>query len=172
VGGALHLTKRFFGSLVPLGPSAVDAAWVDAQLLPSELVLWRSMARADRRHAAGVARRVEADLGPAASRPVLAAALLHDVGKTVSGLGTFRRVGATLIAATKGTREVATWASRAGWRRRVGQYVDHPTIGSSLLEAAESDPLTIAWTAEHHRPASSWTVPPDLGRALHDADDD
>ena len=54
------------------------------------------MSRADRRHAAGVARRVEVALGDEATRPVLAAALLHDVGKTESGLGTYGRVIATI----------------------------------------------------------------------------
>src|SRR3954467_4558474 len=37
-----------------------------------------------------------AALGSRADRPVLAAALLHDMGKTACGLGTFGRVVATL----------------------------------------------------------------------------
>ena len=65
-----------------------------------ELGLWRRMSGADRRHSVVVARRVESvlggpegpDLAAAAGdggTPLLAAALLHDVGKVRSGLGTF-----------------------------------------------------------------------------------
>jgi hypothetical protein len=93
--GVAHLVKRFFGSLVPVGLSGVDATWAEEQLLPAEVDLWKRMSRADRRHAVGVARRVERALGAEASRPVVAAALLHDCGKTVSGLGTYGRVIAT-----------------------------------------------------------------------------
>ena len=170
--GPLHLAKRFFGSLVPFGPAPSDTAWAEAQLVPGEVTLWRSMPRADRRHAAGVARRVDAALGADATRPVLAAALLHDAGKTVSGFGTFRRVAATLIAEARGRREVAAWTHRSGWRARVGQYVDHPALGAALLEAAGSDALTVRWAAEHHLPPSDWQVPPHLANALAAADDD
>jgi hypothetical protein len=73
--------RRFFGSLVPAGPRRRDAEWVRSVLADGELRLWDRMSRADRRHAAGVARRVERALGHEATRKVLAAALLHHVGK-------------------------------------------------------------------------------------------
>ena len=50
----------------------------------------------------GVARKVEVALGDEASRPVLAAALLHDVGKTESGLSTYGRVIATISGGVVG----------------------------------------------------------------------
>ena len=59
-------------------------------LSESELKLWPRMSRADRRHAVGVAREVERQLGREATTPVLAAALLHDVGKVSAGLGKVR----------------------------------------------------------------------------------
>src|SRR4051794_33612483 len=102
MGGAGHLVKRFFGSVIPRGPKAEDAVWAEEQLLPGERDLWVQMSRTDRRHAAGVARRVEQALGAEATRPVLAAALLHDVGKIDSGLGTYGRVIATLSAKVGG----------------------------------------------------------------------
>ncbi len=40
------------------------------------------------------------------------------------------------------------------------------------LHFAESDPLTEAWGREHHLPEEEWTVDPDIGRVLRDADDD
>jgi hypothetical protein len=159
----LHLTRRFFGSLRRGGPGAADEAWARAQLLPGEQALWARMSGADRRHAAGVARKVVADLGPDATRPVVAAALLHDSGKVVSGLATFARVGATVVGAVAGR-------DRPGGR--VGLYLRHPQLGAELLAEAGSDPLTVAWAAEHHLPPTRWTLPGPLAAALAGADDD
>ena len=98
----VHLVRRFVGSLRPGGPSAAEREWAEAQLLPGELDLWRRMSGPDRRHSAEVARRVERALGDRATRPVLAAALLHDVGKLDAHLRTYGRVVATLAGAVVG----------------------------------------------------------------------
>ncbi len=172
MGEAGHLVKRFFGSLVPVGPSKDDTAWVREHLLPEELDIWARMSRQDRRHAAGVARRVEAALGDAAIRPVIAAALLHDCGKTVAGLGTYGRVVATLSLKLAGRDIAMAWSETRGFTRRVGLYVEHPRLGADLLGMAGSAPLTVAWAAEHHLPPEDWTVPAEIGQALKDADDD
>lgn len=172
MAGAGHLVRRFFGSVVPIGPSAEDRAWVVDQLLPEELEVWRRMSRADRRHAAQVARRVQRALGDEATRPVVAAALLHDCGKTVSGLGTYGRVIATLSVKVAGRDVALAWSETRGFTRRVGLYVEHPRLGADLLGMAGSAPLTVAWAAEHHLPPEEWTVPSDIGRALKAADDD
>jgi hypothetical protein len=81
MAGAGHLVKRFVGSLIPIGPVSSDTAWAMEHLLPEERAIWARMSRQDRRHAIGVARRVERALGDEASRPVMAAALLHDCGR-------------------------------------------------------------------------------------------
>jgi len=172
MGEAGHLVKRFFSSVLPIGPSADDRAWVDQQLLPAEQEIWQRMSRQDRRHAAGVARRVERALGDEATRPVLAAALLHDCGKTVSGLGTYGRVIATLSVKAAGRDVAMAWSETRGFTRRVGLYVEHPRLGADLLGLAGSAPLTVAWAAEHHLPPEEWTVPAEIGRVLKDADDD
>jgi putative nucleotidyltransferase with HDIG domain len=84
------------------------------------------MAPQDRRHSIAVARCVAA-ADP--SREVVAGALLHDVGKTVSGLNTFERVAATVV----GPRS-----------ERFRHYHDHERIGSEMAEQAGSDPVTVA----------------------------
>jgi hypothetical protein len=174
MAGIAHLTKRFFGSLRPGGPSAADTEWAESQLLPDEVTLWRTMGRADRRHAAGVARRVELSLGHEATRPVLAAALLHDVGKTESNLGTYGRVIATVSGAVIGRDPdiVRAWTRTRGFTRSVGLYLQHPKIGGDLLGMAGSDPLTEAWAREHHLPRDQWTIDLTVADALKDADDD
>jgi len=168
----LHLIRRFAGSLRPGGPRAGEVAWAESHLTDSERVLWRSMPGADRRHSAAVARRVEAALGAGASRPVLAAALLHDVGKTVSGLGTYGRVVATVSAAVAGREQAEAWSAARGFAGRVGLYLRHPELGADELARAGSDPLTVAWAREHHLPAGRGTVPAPVAAALRTADDD
>ncbi len=172
MAGAAHLVKRFFGSVLPLGPAAADRPWAIEQLLPDEVEVWNQMSNADRRHAAGVARRVERAMGTEATRPILAAALLHDCGKTVAGLGTYGRVIATLSAKLAGRDQAAAWSETQGFTRRVGLYLEHPRLGADLLGMAGSAPLTVAWTAEHHLPPEDWTVPREVGEILKAADDD
>ena len=59
----------------------------------------------------------------------MAGALLHDVGKVQSGLGTWGRVAATVV----GPRT-----------RRFRQYHDHEQIGANMAAQAGSDPATVA----------------------------
>lgn len=128
--------------------------------------MWRRMQGFDRRHAIGVARRVSELLGTGASRPVLAAALLHDVGKLDSGLGVFARVVATVRAWALGAERAAAGDGR------MARYTNHPMIGAALLRDAGADRLTITWAAEHHLPANDWSLPANIVAALKAADDD
>jgi hypothetical protein len=158
-----HLAKRFAGSLRPGGPSPADDVWARSLLTEREGAVWDRQSPADRRHAVGVARATAASLGPDATRPVMAAALLHDAGKVHSGLGTFGRVGATLAGIFVGR-------SRIGGR--AGTYLRHDALGADLLAAAHSDPLTIAWAREHHLAPERWTLDRRVASALKAADDD
>ena len=120
-----HLTRRFVSSLSRRGPDVVDVAWVDSHLLEGERALWRRMSVADRRHSIMVARRFAAS--GHRSRDEMAGALLHDIGKIDVGLGTFRRVVATIV----GPRT-----------ERFRRYHDHEEIGAEMLAAAGSSPTT------------------------------
>jgi hypothetical protein len=154
VGAALrhaaHLVRRFAGSLSRRPPCAADETWAEGPLLAAEWELWRRMSNADRRHAILVARRLSAALGSDATRPVIAAALLHDVGKAAAGLGTFARVLATLVPGPLR-------------RGRVATYHEHEAIGARWCRDAGSDPLTVALIAGDG--------PPALAAALTAADD-
>lgn len=123
----LHLSRRFFGSLSRREPSVAETAWVDSHLLGGESLLWHRMAVSDRRHSIMVARRFES-LGHQWSRDEMAGALLHDVGKLDSGLGTLGRVLATI----------------AGPRTdRFRRYHEHERRGADLLFGAGSSEITI-----------------------------
>jgi len=167
-----HLVRRFAWSLWPGGPSPTDDAWATGSLVPGEQALWRRMSGADRRHAIGVARRTEQALGDRATRPVVAAALLHDVGKVDSGFGPVRRAAATVAGMVGGHQTAGRWRERSGIVGRTGRYLCHDEIGASMLDAAGSEGLTVAWAREHHLGPERWTVPADIGAALKLADDD
>lgn len=191
-----HLARRFFGALRPGPPAEADEVWARSSLLPGERVLWERMSNPDRRHAVAVAREVVArwpgpDGGDGSAavrcgrpdRAVIAAALLHDVGKVESGLATLARVGATLLWAVVDDRWAVVWAGPGaslerpadrpeGVRARLGRYRLHPELGAVLLRRAGSDALTASWAEEHHRPEERWTVPVAVGRLLKDCDDD
>lgn len=167
-----HLAKRFVTSLWPGGPAADATAWAHRHLLPSEAGLWDRMSGPDRRHSVAVARRLVADLGEDTERPVVAAALLHDIGKTDARLGTFGRVLATLAAAVFGRSRVSSWAGRRGFAGRWGRYVRHTERGEAMLTAAGSHQVTAWWAGDHHRDPGTWRVPRWVGDALKAADDD
>ena len=167
-----HLVRRFFGSLWPVPPRRAEDDWAISWLSPGEVALWRRMSRADRRHAVGVARRTAAVLGPRATRSVLAAALLHDVGKVDSGFGPVRRAGATVAQMARGHEAAARWRHRSGIVGRTGRYLCHDEIGAAMLTGAGSDGLTVTWAREHHLPPERWSLPEDIGSALKEADDD
>jgi len=128
----VHLARRFFGSLSKRPPEPNEEAWARSQLLPGELALWDRMSALDRRHSVSVARRFEA-AWPGATRAEIAGALLHDVGKIDSGLGTFGRVVASVVG---------------GRTPRFRSYQDHERIGAEMAAAAGSDPATVDLIAE------------------------
>lgn len=173
-----HRARRFFRSLVARRASAADLEWAATYLSESEQRLFARMSAADQAHALGVARAVEANLhrvGLAPEDPdarwVMAAALMHDVGKTVPGLGTYGRVAATLSGAVGGASMAPVWADKRGMTRRIGLYLQYPKLGADLLAVGGSDERVVAWAAEHHEPEEDWSIPADIGRLLVAADD-
>lgn len=171
-GTGRHLACRFFGSLRPGGPRPADADWAKTVLSVAELRLWERLPGPDRRHSVEVAREVKRLLGPESTAPVLAAALLHDVGKLDAGLRTPGRVAATVIGMTAGSNTVSRWAQKRGFRGRAARYLQHPQRGADLLSGAGSDPLVVAWARDHHLPPDRCRIAGDLAAALRAADND
>lgn len=122
-----HLSARFVTSLSPVAPAVRDEVWVDEHLLAGERRLWVQLSNQDRRHSVAVARRF-VERRPGATRAEIAGAILHDVGKIDCGLGTFRRVAATLV----GPRG-----------RAFRSYQDHEAIGAWMAQVAGSDAATV-----------------------------
>lgn len=113
-----HLVKRAVTSLSNEPLSGADVERAERLLLPQEFELWWSMPPRDQRHSLQVYERFMR-LYPPAKRTEQAAALLHDVGKTVSGLGWLMRIVATIV----GSRGVA-----------FAMYHDHENIAVQMLQ--------------------------------------
>jgi hypothetical protein len=163
VSSIAHLSRRFVGSVSRRPVAVDDELWALSFLGGGERALWHRMNRADRRHAVVVGRRFAAERGGdvdrATVRPVMAAALLHDVGKVDGGLGTFGRVGATVWIRVAGRDRVQRGDGR------IARYARHEPLGAELLVAAGSDPITVALVG------GTADAPADVLAALHAADD-
>lgn len=175
----VHRARRFGRSLVASAPGAEDTEWAHSFLTPDEQRLFDRMPPVDRAHSIGVARGVASHLDrvglaerDAEARWILAAALTHDVGKSQAELGTYGRVVATLSEAVGGASMARVWADKRGMTRRVGLYLQYPRLGAEMLAVAGSDERVVAWAAQHHEPEEAWTVPPEAGRLLRDADEE
>ncbi len=168
-----HRARRFARSLLPRRVDPAEIEWVAEQLSPAELRIFERMTLHDRRHSIAVAREVVGHLGETADDVgwVVPAALLHDAGKQIAGLGTYGRVIATLSGWMGGAAMGPIWAQRSGMTRRVGLYLQYPTLGADLLAVAGADPRVVAWAREHHLDEVQWTVPLEAGRLLVAADD-
>jgi putative nucleotidyltransferase with HDIG domain len=167
---AKHLISRFFGSVSASALTEDETSWVKSQLLETEFELWTQMSIQDQRHAYKVAQRTVELLGESATRPVVAAALLHDIGKIKADLGTFARVMAT-FAGRQGTAEqVNEWSQSDGWLGQAGTYLRHNEIGAEMLREAGSDELTAKWAYEHELVHTEWTIPSEISDALWKAD--
>ncbi len=171
VAQVVHLAGRFVSSCRPGAPKAIELGWVQKQLSPTELALWERMSNPDQRHSVAVAQAVAERL-PAAPAWVVAAALLHDVGKVDSGLRTPSRVIATLFWGVTPSERALEWSDAPGVRGRFARYHLHPAIGAELCEAAGSHSATSAWAREHHFDDSQWSTPHPFGAILKACDND
>jgi putative nucleotidyltransferase with HDIG domain len=112
-----------------------------AHLAPPLAELFLRMPVRDQAHALRVMRRLDS------SEPLLCqAALLHDVGKIESPLGTPGRSLVVLANAT-GTTELLVRLPGIG--PRVQRYIDHPRLGADLLRSAGADGPLVQIVAEH-----------------------
>lgn len=113
-------------SLSSVPPSDEEIDDVRDVLTPEEYGLWSRQNVRDQRHSIHIWRRFVV-LHPSANVEEERAALLHDIGKIASGLGTFGRIAATIVGPRIG---------------RFRTYHDHSRIGAEMLREVSS-PRTI-----------------------------
>lgn len=127
--------------------STAELEEVARWLPPAAFALWRGQSRRDQRHALRVFRRLQrwGYTHPA----LLAAALLHDVGKTRARLRLWHRVAWVLVQALW-PRAAARLAQPSGWRYPFWVLAEHPRLGAALAREAGCDEETV-WLIAHHQ---------------------
>lgn len=121
-----HLFKRLVGALTAQPLTTTEKDEIHSVLSPNEGRLFERFGVPDQRHALVVLRRFDARIDNA---PIFArrAALMHDIGKIESNLGTTMRVLATVLG---------------GRTQRFRTYLDHDQGTLRLLREADSDART------------------------------
>lgn len=151
-------------------PAEVEEALLERYLSPQALELFRAMPSQDRQHALNVFRTLqqEGDDDP----NLLAAALLHDVGKGVPPRGgprLWHRVAVVLMRAFwPGLLERLGQEDRDGWRRPFYVQQHHPALGAELAQQADCSPITVGLIRRHEDPPHQGDDP--LLAALQAAD--
>lgn len=151
---------------------AVETAMVSPYLAPAQLALFRQLQRSEQWHACLMLNKL-LDQGET-DRDLLAAALLHDIGKILYPLKTWERV---LIVIMKRSfpRLVEGWGqgSPQGLVKPFVVACQHARWGADLAEKAGASALTVGLVRQHEEetPTDSTTEQDRLLRLLKQADD-
>lgn len=141
--------------------SDADLAEADAHLPPGARALFRRMPRDGQAHALRVLRALKraGKTHPA----LLAAALLHDAGKSTARITPLSR---SLFVVFKWLAPARLDQLEAvGWRKPFVALRDHPAIGAAWAREAGCEPLTV-WLIEHHQACVESETGSKAGRLL------
>lgn len=142
-----HRLRALPGKLSRLSRSLHEAdaqpadAWAEGFLNPGERLIYRAMDARDREHACRVTRNLLRD-HPSASPELIAAALLHDSGKSVRPYYLLERVLVGLIP-----QGLSTWLPPIG---AIGIRAAHPELGAQLIVRAGGRPRVAQLVVRHH----------------------
>jgi len=147
-------------------------------LTPEAQALFRYQVAQDQRHALAVyhALRQAGHRNP----QLLAAALLHDVGKAAARLPAWQRAVIVLLERFaprllarlgRGGRRGGVLSLSKGWRRPFAVHARHPEVGAQWAQEAGCSPLTVALIRRHQDRLTSYQTEEDqLLAALQAAD--
>jgi len=144
---AAYRARQFLHALTAR-PRSEDLASVRSLLTPELYTLFLTLPPADQAHAIRVQHRLRAHGETDAD--LLAAGLLHDVGKALLPLRLFDRVAVVLGQALLPVRARAWGAGDpAGWRRGFVVACRHAEWGATMVADAGGSPRLVALVREH-----------------------
>jgi putative nucleotidyltransferase with HDIG domain len=167
----IYRVRQFIGAATAWGRSETANELLAEQYLNFEAFrLFESMPRYDRKHASNVLRTL-LERGYT-DRDLLAASLLHDVGKTASqrgGLRLWHRVAVVMMRAARPSLVERVGQDRPGsWRYPFFVQQHHATIGAELARQACCSQRVVA-LIQHHEEVGAAMDDPMLA-ALQSAD--
>jgi hypothetical protein len=152
----LWQVRQQLGSSAPLSPA--DDAEVASWLPPSAFALFKTMSLADQQHSLRVCRGLQ--LHGCQDADMLAAALLHDVGKAQGRVPFWTRpaivLGKAFAPALLKRLAVAPSALPARgvpyWRRALSYAWWHAEVGAELAAGAGLSEQAVLYIRTHHQP--------------------
>jgi hypothetical protein len=149
----LWQVRQQLGFVTPL--SAEERLEVARWLPASALPLFQTMSAADQQHSLRVCQGLQAR--GCSDSDLLAAALLHDVGKAQGRVPFWTRPVIVLgkLCAPRLLARLATYprAGQSRWRRSLGYAWWHAEIGAEMATAAGLSEHAALYIRTHHQPA-------------------
>jgi hypothetical protein len=150
---AIHYrVEQFLRALTARRAISEERVEQAAQILtPETRALFARQTPQDQRHALAVYETLCQE--GHTHRDLLAAALLHDVGKAASGLPAWQR-GMFVLAErlVPGMLDRARRGETGSWWRPLADYAGHAEIGARWAEKAGCSSLTVALIRRHEEP--------------------
>lgn len=151
----LYRVEQFWNALTAR-VTADDIEWATPLLPPAAGELFLRQPHPDQRHALAVCRLL---IARGWEHPdLLAAALLHDVGKAEANLTLLYRAAIVLLERLAPSLLVllsgdgTASASLPAWRRPFAFHARHAAIGAQQAQRAGCSALTVALIRRHHEP--------------------
>jgi len=157
VSAAYRVRQFIHAATARIGTSGIDETLIADYLPPTAVDLFLAMPYYDQQHALNVLatlRRQGHD-----DPDLLAAALLHDVGKSVSQAGRPRlwhRVATVLGHAfwPDLLERLSQEDPEGGWRQPFYVQKHHAALGAQLAQKAGCSPVTVGLIRQHEEPGS------------------
>lgn len=170
--GARYRLAQFWRNITAGPLPTAHQNEIQAVLTPAEYVLFRRFGRSDQRHGYCVMRTLRS--AGVEEQALLAAALLHDVGKTRARVTVLDRT-LVVVFGILAPATVARWGQGepVGWQRPFVVKAQHPAWGAEMAAAAGSMQRTVTLILRHQDslPAQDQTEEDRLLRLLQWADD-
>jgi putative nucleotidyltransferase with HDIG domain len=168
-----YRVRQFWKTIRAKEPPDEALALARDVLTPKQMGLFQIMHPADKAHALEVLRKLRSrgETNP----DLLAAALLHDIGKIRYPMSAWDRAIVVLGQAFFPSRAKAWGKGRArGWRRPFVSAQQHAYWGARMAAESGVSSLTVHLIWRHHEPYSTIPETPEdlLLRTLQAADDD